>query len=229
MIFLLLSDILVSLNISTLNLGKFMPANFRKFIAFVLGISNRQLPTVGGRSSFSVKVAEQELIYTPKTTGKPRRQEFAMAEKILGLYNDTGSLTPSDYLNITRNASYILALIREFYSVAAEIGEVGSKTELRVEEGRMKEIHYFSKGRNKTLARRRKEHDKYICQVCSFKKKVMGHSVVECHHLFPLNSSGVVATKLEDLITLCPTCHRLAHLRNPPMSVIELKRILGKG
>ncbi|WP_405127485.1 hypothetical protein [Pseudoalteromonas ulvae] len=42
----------------------------------------------------------------------------------------------------------------------------------------------------------------------------------------PLSELGKTKTKLSDLISLCPTCHRLTHIRQPALSITELKRVL---
>ncbi|MBK8569876.1 MAG: HNH endonuclease [Nitrosomonadales bacterium] len=51
--------------------------------------------------------------------------------------------------------------------------------------------------------------------------------VIEVHHLEPLSATGERETKIEMLISLCPTCHRIAHLRSTPYSVEEIKGIRG--
>lgn len=54
-----------------------------------------------------------------------------------------------------------------------------------------------------------KRQDNYTCQICQFHYENM---IVEAHHLKPFNSSqGLVSIRKEDLITLCPNCHRIGH------------------
>ena len=79
--------------------------------------------------------------------------------------------------------------------------------------------------RNSKLLKHRKKHDDYKCQACGFKLKVKGSYVIECHHKNPL--MGEVITRLQDLISLCPTCHRIAHKQKPrPFGLDQIKEIL---
>jgi 5-methylcytosine-specific restriction protein A len=81
-----------------------------------------------------------------------------------------------------------------------------------------------SRKRNLKIIEERKKLDKHTCQACGFNLKVDKKPIIECHHLEPL-SFGLRLTKIEDLVCLCPTCHRIAHLRSKPYSVDEIKHI----
>jgi len=78
--------------------------------------------------------------------------------------------------------------------------------------------------RDKALVKARKAHDKYTCQACGVHIEIEGKFVIECHHLNPI-ALGERETKIEDLISLCPTCHRIAHMREPMYSVTEISTI----
>lgn len=81
--------------------------------------------------------------------------------------------------------------------------------------------------RDRKLAEARKKNDNYTCQSCNKQYLVNNKYIIDCHHLNPI-SLGKRKTKLEDLISLCPTCHRVAHTRVPPYSLKELKDIMEK-
>lgn len=81
--------------------------------------------------------------------------------------------------------------------------------------------------RNAALAGKRKERDKYTCQACGFHLQVGERYVIEVHHLEPLGTSGEVITTVDKLVCLCPTCHRVAHLRSPPYGVREIQGLRG--
>ena len=85
----------------------------------------------------------------------------------------------------------------------------------------------LSKKRNAGLSKQRKELDNYICKVCGFHKQVNGKWVIEVHHLSPLSITGETITSINDLVSLCPTCHRVSHTKNPPYKVKEIKQLLG--
>jgi 5-methylcytosine-specific restriction protein A len=69
--------------------------------------------------------------------------------------------------------------------------------------------------RNQGIIDSRKKRDGYRCQACGLKLKVKGKYIIECHHKEPL-AWGERETKIDDLVCLCPTCHRVAHMANPP-------------
>lgn len=95
----------------------------------------------------------------------------------------------------------------------------------RAIEGHLKDRKFLSGSRNQALALQCRARDGYKCQVCGFKLKLNGRYVVECHHTNPIGGGQVRETKLDDLISLCPTCHRIAHTREKPLSVMEMKRL----
>ena len=58
------------------------------------------------------------------------------------------------------------------------------------------------------------------CYSCDFAPT--NSRLIDIHHLDPI-AEGERVTKLEDLIPLCPTCHRQAHSQRPPMPIKELR------
>jgi len=93
-------------------------------------------------------------------------------------------------------------------------------------EGYERDRHVLSRSRAANLAARRKSLDGYRCQACDFCLSVEGTYVIEVHHVRPLaEAGGAATTRIQDLISLCPTCHRIAHTRNPPYELDELRSI----
>lgn len=95
------------------------------------------------------------------------------------------------------------------------------------QEGYLQDRTLLSRKRDQNLVTQRKEMDSYQCQSCGFSLSIEGKSIIECHHLYPL-SFGERETKIEDLVCLCPTCHRIAHLRSEPLEIEEIKFYLNK-
>jgi hypothetical protein len=52
--------------------------------------------------------------YISEYSGKPRMQQWKYVERVLKRYNEKRSLHPSAYTDLTRNASYILAVVRAY-------------------------------------------------------------------------------------------------------------------
>lgn len=60
------------------------------------------------------------------------------------------------------------------------------------------------------------------CYACDL---VPSHSsIIDIHHLKPI-SEGPRQTTLEDVIPLCANCHRMAHTKEPPMPIDELRKL----
>lgn len=68
------------------------------------------------------------------------------------------------------------------------------------------------------------------CQACSINlEKTFGsknYNVYECHHLLPLHATGKTKNSINDLVLLCPTCHRIAHRIQPWPTLLELRNLL---
>ncbi len=67
------------------------------------------------------------------------------------------------------------------------------------------------------------------CEVCTFDFAKTygdrGRGYIEVHHVTPLHVSGVVQTRLEDLVLLCSNCHRMIH-RSGWLRPEELKEMV---
>jgi len=94
-----------------------------------------------------------------------------------------------------------------------------------VEEGQRYLAEAKRLRRNVELVEKRKSIDKYTCQACGYLMKVESKYIIDCHHLEPISlTNGERITTIDDLTTLCPNCHRIAHARKPPLTLIEIKK-----
>lgn len=77
-----------------------------------------------------------------------------------------------------------------------------------------------------------KSIDPYLhCQICGFssleKYGTIGDGCIEAHHIKPLSElTEQTQTKEEDIIFLCPNCHRVIHSHNPILKVSDVKNAL---
>lgn len=94
------------------------------------------------------------------------------------------------------------------------------------EEGYQEDKRYLLTKRNTAIVNKRKKLDNYTCQSCGFNLQLNNKYVIECHHLNPLEGGKERITNISDLISLCPTCHRIAHLKKPPYAMKEIKKII---
>ncbi len=98
--------------------------------------------------------------------------------------------------------------------------------DVRAIEGYLGDHKKLSRTRNRKIAKERRELDNFTCQVCGFLFELEGRFVIDVHHLNPLAMTGEVVTSIGELISLCPTCHRISHLKNPPFEPSEVKALL---
>ena len=85
---------------------------YEQLIELAQRLEGRQLETVTGRRfTVGVSTAEHCPYFTPASSGYPQTDGRKAAERFLARYNETGSLRPSDYADVTRNASYYVGLM----------------------------------------------------------------------------------------------------------------------
>ena len=87
--------------------------NVNKFLKFLRKSNKHTFKTLSRNQKFIIKLTEDGIVYTPKSSNKPRSHPKEYLERVINRYNKTGSLHPKDYLNLTVNSSYTLTLIKE--------------------------------------------------------------------------------------------------------------------
>jgi len=68
------------------------------------------LETVTGKR-FKVGITPRELFFTPESSGYGQSDGRRAHERFVEQYNETGSLRPSDYGKVSRNATYLIGLL----------------------------------------------------------------------------------------------------------------------
>ncbi|NOR51771.1 MAG: hypothetical protein GQ470_04050 [Gammaproteobacteria bacterium] len=110
-------------------------------------------------------------------------------------------------------------------------GAEGNKncTDKEAEEGLATDKTVKFRSRNRALVAERKKKDKNACQACGYKQRVNGKYIIDVHHKYPLSSGDAVrVTSINDLICLCPNCHRIAHTMKFPLSLAKIKNVVNK-
>jgi predicted HNH restriction endonuclease len=94
--------------------------------------------------------------------------------------------------------------------VEKQIAEEKSNISEEGVEGECSKKVVILKKRNQKVADAVKKRDGYKCQACGFN---YGRMIVEAHHLDPISKKETVYKVTDkELLTLCPNCHRIAHL-----------------
>lgn len=154
--------------------------------------------------------------------------------KQMTIINNIARKTPKGY--VMAKESSINNAINKFLEIIehatkenqqAEINglHIGNE-DLKVLEGQIAESKVLGRKRNQAVVEQRKIKDNHTCQVCNLRIKVNNRYVVECHHKNPLR--GETITSPDDLVCLCPTCHRIAHRQIPPYKLNDIRQILSR-
>lgn len=93
--------------------------------------------------------------------------------------------------------------------VSSAIFDVRNEEDASDLEGEKDEVKGCRIRRSAKLVKKAKIRDRHRCRACDF---YFENQIVHVHHLDPLREyKRPKETKLQDLVTLCPTCHYLAH------------------
>jgi hypothetical protein len=90
---------------------------YEELLDFAQRNEGRTLETVTGRR-FRVGSYMDSIVFVPESTGLGRSEGRKGQERFVARYNETGSLQPGDYVGVSRDASYLVALVA---AVAEEV------------------------------------------------------------------------------------------------------------
>jgi hypothetical protein len=103
---------------------------------------------------------------------------------------------------------------------------------LHAAEGHKRKRLVASVARSIALRRLALKRHGATCRACDLKflKKYDGLKTdcIELHHVSPL-SRGLRISTIDDLVPLCPNCHRVAHSTKPPLSISAIRQMLKSG
>ena len=202
--------------------------NSYKLLKFLKESGKLKLKTLARGSDFLAEWIPNGIRYIPKT-GKHRGHPLEYLNRVVNKFNQTGSLKPGYYSKLTRNASYTVSLIREYLTKGRKIFQKEKFLDFEKRsamEGYQSDRKYLYTSRNRPIVEERKRRDKFRCQACRFKLKINNKFIIECHHKIPFYGKKIRVTNIEELVCLCPTCHRIAHIQKPPLSVKRIKSFL---
>ncbi|KAB7660143.1 HNH endonuclease [Plesiomonas shigelloides] len=201
---------------------------FSGFVEYLKENSGLAFETTSQKVLFTMRFdSDSDRVYfTPHSTMDERYSKLDVVKNVFIKQKITTSFQPSQYKEMTVNASYILSLI--FHYLVDEKGAeiYATLDDTKALEGYQLDSQLLQTKRDRKIVKKAKERDDHTCQACGYKQQVNGSFVIDCHHINPLGSTGEIITKLEDLVCLCPNCHRVAHLKNPPYGIEKIKSIV---
>ena len=171
-----------------------------------------RLVEVGDIDSQNNLVLKKRL--TREEFNAPILVENAEFRSFYGIYELTSRTSPKGTVNFcSRATAFFEDVARELPTgvVAEEHLEVYP----RIENRKLVASH-LRRERSRLLATECKIRDNYQCQVCEMRFESvfgsLGVEYAEAHHIVPLSKlKESVATRLEDLATVCANCHRMLH------------------
>jgi hypothetical protein len=83
---------------------------YDELLALARRFEGKTLETVSGKR-FKVGVSQFGLFFTPESSGYGQSDGRRAHERFVEHYTETGSLRPSDYAKVSRNASYLIGLL----------------------------------------------------------------------------------------------------------------------
>ncbi len=216
-----------------------MQITIQRFRQFVASSSGVKLLSIGGRSAFEITERGSGFVVT-LASGKSRNISGSNVERVLAIFNRTGSVTTTDYHDVTTNGSYLLAILRTIGKAAggASTGAGDPAPSARaVEEGRRVPSYHLRLERDPGIVRRKKSDVMRAlgclrCECCGFDFTDfygdLGCGFAECHHRVWLSDTPpetLRLTQTSDLAVVCANCHRMLH-RHRGVDVDGLRRIV---
>ncbi len=86
------------------------PLTYARLLKLARAAEGQELETVTGRR-FTVGIYRDGLFFTPASSGYGQADGRRAAERFVERFNETGSMRPGDYGDVTRNASYLIGLL----------------------------------------------------------------------------------------------------------------------
>jgi hypothetical protein len=94
------------------NLALDRPLTYDDLVAAARRLEGTPLKTVTGKP-FTVGIARtHEIYFTPASSGWGQTEGRKAHERFVERYNELGSLRPKDYTDVSRNASYLIGLLK---------------------------------------------------------------------------------------------------------------------
>lgn len=86
------------------------PMTYDDLVALARRFEGQPMHTVTGKP-FTVGISREGPFFTPASSGYGQSDGRRAAERFVERYNQTGSLRPKDYSDVSRNASYFIGLL----------------------------------------------------------------------------------------------------------------------
>ena len=93
-----------------------MNVTAERLLAFAASHENEEWETRDRHKRFRLKTTPEGFEFTPGSSGIPRRVRKRECAALCERFDTSGSRRPKDYLDLSRNSSYVLAIIAGYLS-----------------------------------------------------------------------------------------------------------------
>ena len=93
----------------------------KELLQFASTLEGETMATRARQAAFSICVVPEGLEITPASSGTPRVVRKEKIQSVLDEYARSGSIRPTDYLTVTFDSSYLLALISLYIDVRRQV------------------------------------------------------------------------------------------------------------
>lgn len=201
------------------------PIHRDELVSFVEALEGELLHTKTGKA-FTAEITGRGIRFTPKSSGESRYLREAEIQSVLDRFYDIGStegiaaaFKPAAHKRRGGglNASYYLPILKKLLELdkeasveASDVGdpeEAAEETTARPPSRRRYKVARII--RDSALARRVKEGNQYVCQVCNADPIELrdGALYAEAHHIKPLGQKHRGPDVPSNILCVCPSCH----------------------
>lgn len=175
-----------------------------------------------GENSVEIKINDKKYSIDYFLTDNSKWDKFFLKFTKAGYYNIEKENKKDAILN------YISLIVAMVFSITTyEIDGIEGKMEGRQYQD--KTIKYERNPINRKICLAVKG---YNCSVCGFNFETeygqIGKDFIEVHHTTPVSKMGddYIVDPIKELYPLCSNCHSMAHRKDPPYTIEELKQII---
>ncbi|MBY7915378.1 HNH endonuclease [Vibrio fluvialis] len=162
------------------------------------------------------------------------------------IVSDVYNVSPNVYIDLmvfisgklstqeSKNCKKALKTYSQFIENKIYAGEYYPDQSVSYTEGALTLVEVNRFERNKKAREDCISHHGESCKACgiSFAETYgsLGSGFIHVHHIVPLSKirRGYVVDPVNDLVPVCPNCHAMLHRKTPPLTIAELKQLLGK-
>ena len=177
----------------------------RLILSFLRANPTLEWSTTKQDKPFTVKT-KGDLIVFHISTGNERSVNYEYLLKFCERFNETASLRPVDYSDISRHSSYLVAIVQNLFRDGSTHTIIATDLDAPSPDRTLAWIYRIVRDTEK--ARSIKSLHRNECQLCNETIELLdGSRYSEAHHIQPLGGEHRGPDTEDNMICVCPNCH----------------------